>query len=150
MFLCSEHKKTLIQQPFNELEFLCDDWLNQAITHYHQQRWNFALPYAGCAMELCWMQLEHQPDAKVVVKSLCLAVYCNNMLQHMYEHDQGRAVLEKNWKQLQQKLSELKEYQDLLKSCQTLSHVLDGHGKLIKQYTDWPYLRAAEKPRVLH
>ena len=150
MFLCTDHKRTLSQQSHSDLNYLCDDWLNQAIHHYEQQRWNFALPYAGCAMELCWMQLEHKTDAQTIVKSLCLAVYCNNMLQHMCEHEQGKAVLSNNWQQLHAKLQGNAEYEALLKSCHTLSEISAGHRQLIKQYTDWPYLTTVNHNRVLH
>lgn len=151
MFLCPKHKQTLTQQPVPELTNLCDEWLNQAIYHYQQQRWSYALPYAGCAMEVCWIQMREQHDAQLIVKSLCLAIYCSNILQHMYEQEQGQQVLNANLKQLQNHHCEYGEHQALLESCLTLSHSPSGHQQLIEKYTNWPYLALADSGnRVLH
>jgi len=151
MFLCPKHKQALCQQPVPELEALCDEWLNLAIVHYQQQRWSFALPYAGCAMEVCWIQMEEQMDSQLIVKSLCLAIYCSNILQHMYELEQGQHVLEMNLRQLQNHNQENDEHQSLLETCLTLSLSPSGHKQLISQYTNWPYESSASSPsRVLH
>jgi hypothetical protein len=129
-------------QTPHQLNKAVNHWINKATSHYRQQRWNMALPYAGCALETCWLLGKHEKDSFALVeKSLCLAIYCHNILAHQNETIKGEAILLNNWQWIIHTVG-YENRPDFIKYCLTVCQNTNTHREIINTHTNWPFTNA--------
>lgn len=108
--------------------------------HYQFDRYDVALPYAGCAMEVCWIEAEKSgvPNLVLLTRSLCLAIYCHNLLSHLKDPQSGEAVLAQNWQHFARFALAIND-PELVKQALILCKDNAQHQLAIEQYTTWPF-----------
>jgi len=144
MFLCSKHREQMATQSSDALHNMINTWVNKAVDHYQYQRWEFALPYIGCALETCWLLGQQQKDSgqaislSIVEKSLCLAIYCHNILSHQQAMVQGESVLLTNWQWIMHSVG-YENRPDFIKHCLDICQNNHQHADIIAKHTNWPF-----------
>ncbi len=150
MFLCAQHRQDMAKQSPQELNQIIDNWVSKAVSHYQQQRWEFALPYAGCALEICWLLGNQQKvPFRLVEKSLCLAIYCHNILSHQQEKIKGEAILLNNWQWIMHTIG-YENRPDFIKHCLDICQNATKHQEVINKHTDWPFINADELKQLIY
>lgn len=140
MFLCKDHRQKLMDQPTEQLRQISQQWSEQAAMHYQFSRWDLALPYAGCAMEVCWLEAQktNTPSLVLLTRCLCLAIYCDNMLNHLQDPQSGEAILAMNWQHVARNAFNIDD-PELVKQCLVMCKDNRQHQQAIEQYTTWPF-----------
>jgi hypothetical protein len=140
MFLCKSHKQKLLNESPERLREISRQWSEQAAMHYQFSRYDVALPYAGCAMEVCWMEAEKSdsPSLVLLTQTLCLAIYCFNLLSHLKDEQSGYAVLAMSWKHFSRFALSLND-PEMVKQYLILCKDNEQHESAIEQHTTWPF-----------
>lgn len=151
-FLCEDHRQVMCKQSPQVLDDTMNNWIKLAIEHYSNNRWDYALPYIGCALETCWIKAKKQPDTPLflIEQSICLAIYCHNLLSHMGAKIQGESILMANWQWILNQVG-YENKPDFVKYCLSICQNSERHQEIINKHTNWPFVHVTEmKNKVLH
>jgi hypothetical protein len=150
--LCKRHRESLKGHSTCQLNELSEQWITNAIEHYEFERWDYALPYSWSALELCWIEADKYQSISTVlaIKSLCLAIYCSNILHHLCDAANSETILAKNWYRMSHKMpTQMKSQLGAL--CSNSSSRSELHNELIKQHTSWPFkTESGTRGLILH